>query len=199
MISSPKKVVLTTKPDKYLKQGFSHCGVYSVKAILEAYGLNDKKHPKNYHTNWLGKITGWTMGRNYYNRVLSSYGLNAKRKDTKGMSDNERISLLKSLLSKDTPVMLRIGNGYLSDKYNPIVGKLLSHWITLWGYDDKEQLFYIYDSALPEKFRLKDIPIGNTVRTYKEILRDWNFGTWQFWYWLLFPSGSHLYIEVNKR
>jgi hypothetical protein len=115
------------------------------------------------------------------------------------MSDNERISLLKSLLSKNTPVMLRIGNGYLSDKYNPIVGKLLSHWITLWGYDDKEQLFYIYDSALPEKFRLKNIPIGNTVRTYKEILRDWNFGTWQFWYWLLFPSGSHLYIEVNKK
>jgi hypothetical protein len=64
MISSPKKVVLTTKPDKYLKQGFSHCGVYSVKAILEAYGLDDKKHPKDYHTNRLGKVTGWTMGRN---------------------------------------------------------------------------------------------------------------------------------------
>ncbi len=42
----PQKVVLPIHPKKYYKQGFSFCGGYSAKAILEAYGIDYPKHPQ---------------------------------------------------------------------------------------------------------------------------------------------------------
>jgi len=180
----PSKYVLTLKPKDYLKQGLSHCGVYSLKAILSAYGRDDKNHPKEYHTNWIGRnLFSFATGRRYYDNIFTSYGIKAKTQSAGHLSNEEELNLLKTLLSKNTPVMIRIGNGYLTDSYNPILGRLIPHWITLWGYDDNKNLFYIYDSGLPIKHWSKNLPIGNTTRKYKEILRDWNFGKWQPWCW----------------
>ena len=55
MIDLPSTYILSVKPKEYLVQGISHCGVYCVKGILGAYGKDDKIHPKDYHTNWIGK------------------------------------------------------------------------------------------------------------------------------------------------
>ena len=191
------KFVLSIKPEEYLKQGPSHCGVYSVKAILSAYGLDTKTHPKYYHTNLIGRFTGTTLGRQYYRNILNIHGVDAETKTAEGLTDEARIHLLKKLLSKNTPVMLRIGNGYASDTYNPLLGRIIGHWITLWGYDDSKKLFYIYDSGLPEKHWDKNFQIGNTTRTYKEILRDWRFGRWQPHTWLLVGRTNYLFIEIK--
>ncbi|MBI2142388.1 hypothetical protein HYU15_02785 [Candidatus Woesearchaeota archaeon] len=198
MTNLPAKHILSNKPKEYLQQGTSHCGVYSIKAILSAYGLDNKSHPKFYHPNWFGQITGLTLGKNYYVKILKSYGIGAERKSAENLSDSEKIILLKTLLARNTPVMIRIGNGYYhSDEYKPILGKVVAHWITLWGYDDEKQLFYAYDSGMLKQHQDKTTPIGNTIRTYKEILRDWNFGRWQPWTWPLSGMENCLYIKVN--
>lgn len=57
--------------------------------------------------------------------------------------------------------------------YNPLLAKFFGHSITLWGYDDNEQVFYVYDSAVSINLYDKDIPVGNKKRTYTQILRDW--------------------------
>lgn len=195
---SSSKFILSIKPKEYLKQGLSHCGVYSIKAILSAYGKDDKKHPEEYHTNWIGKnLFSLATGEKYYDNILASYGIKSETKSAESLSDLERTELLRNLLSKNTPVMIRIGNGYLTDKYNPVIGKLMPHWITLWGYDDHKGLFYVYDSGLPQEYWHKTIPIGNTIRTYDEILRDWNFGKWQPWCWNT-SSKNYLYVEITK-
>lgn len=195
----PLSYILTIKPKEYLKQGPSHCGSYSVKGILSAYGLDNKSHPREYHTNWFGKLTGLTVWPTYYVDILRSYGLSAERKTAAVLPDNRKTKLLKSLLIENNPVMLRIGNGYMTDKYNPIAGRLIGHWITLWGYDDNQQFFYVYDSGLPEKYRSRHLSIGNTTRTYDEILRDWRYGTWQFWCWPFTGRGNYLYIKVSRK
>lgn len=195
----PDKYVLTIKPKEYLQQGPSHCGVYSVKAILSAYGLDTKGHPKNYHPHWIGRLTGSTFGREYYVRILKDSGIDAEVKTSESVTNKERIKLLKKLLSQNTPVMIRIGNGYVSNKYNSIIGRLIPHWITLWGYDDNEQLFLVYDSGLPKRYWNKNLPVGNTRRTYNEIMRDWKFGKWQVYTWPLVGKSDYLYIRVNKR
>jgi len=176
----------------------SHCGVYSVKAILSAFGLDDKKHPKEYHTNWIGKhLFSFAIGQKYYDKIFQSYGVQSETKTAKKLPNEEKLKLLKELLSQDNPVMIRIGNGYLTEKYNSILGKLVPHWITLWGYDDdSKQLFYVYDSGLPKKAWSTNLPIGNTTRTYQEILRDWNFGRWQPWCWNT-SSENYLYVKVS--
>lgn len=199
MQTLPDKFILTTKPTNYLHQGLSHCGAYSVKAILEAYGLDTKNHPKYYHPHLLGRVIGTTYGRQYYVNILKNNGVEAKAKTAEGITAEERIFLLKKLLNRDTPIMIRIGNGYLTNTYNPIIGKIAAHWITLWGYDDKNKMFYVYDSGLSKKYWDKNVPIGNTTRTYKEILRDWRFGKWQPHTWPMVGRCEYLYIEILSK
>ncbi len=200
MKSLPKKYLLPIKPKQYLKQGPSHCGAYSVKGILSAIGLDSKNHPGEYHPNWLGRITGLTLGRNYYVKILSVNGVESEVDSAQDLPAPQKLIILKSLLAKDTPVMIRIGNGFIgSNKYNPIFGKILGHWITLWGFDDAKAVFYVYDSALPRRYWEKDLSVGNTRRTYNEILRDWNFGRWQFWLWPFCGRDRNLYIHLLKK
>lgn len=199
MVNLPTKYILPKGPKEYLQQGLSHCGAYSVKGILSFYGLDNRDHPKYYHPHWIGRLTGLTFGKDYYIKILKSYGINAERNTAEYLDDKEKISLIKKLLSQKTPIIIRIGNGYLqSNKYNLIIGKILAHWITLWGYDDEKQLFYVYDSGLPKKYWNKNILIGNTTRTYQEFLRDWRFGSYQPWVWPFSGMGKNLYIKIKK-
>ena len=195
--SLTKKFILSIKPKEYLKQGPSHCGVYCVKAILSAYGLDDKSHPKFYHPNIVQQETSITWGRNYYTNIFRKYRIDSKMKYANSNSDEKKLDLLKHLLSRDTPVMIRIGNGYITDTYDSFLGNLISHWITLWGYDDDKSIFYIYDSGLPQEF-WKNQQAGNTTRTYDEILRDWKFGLWQPWVWTVTGRRNFVYIEINQ-
>jgi len=168
---------LTRAPKEYLEQGLTQCGAYSVKAILSAYGKDDKNHPREYQPNFLAKYTGIEFGLISWPKILQSYGISAQRGDTKNLSDEQRIELLKKIIDEDKIVMLRIGNGFSkSGKYNSFVASFLGHWITLWGYNDKEKVFYIYDSYISLKRHDKTIPIGNVKRTYAEIVRDWGKG-----------------------
>lgn len=179
-------------------QGISHCGVYCIKGILSAYSKDDKTHPKDYHTNLIGRnFFSFATGENYYDKIFDSYGIKSKTKSAENLPDKEKINLLRTLLYKNSPVMIRIGNGYYkSKKYNPLFGSLMPHWITLWGYDDSKEILYVYDSAMLKKHWEKDIPVGNTIRTYKEILRDWNFGRWQPWCWNT-SLRNNLYVEIE--
>ena len=98
------------------------------------------------------------------------------------------------MLSKDAPVILMVGNGYQrSGEYSRLRAAIVGHIITVWGYDDREGVCYMYDSAAPTEHYATNVPIGNTKRTYEQVLRDW-YGA--------FPSrllwrGSFHYIEVG--
>lgn len=198
MKTLPKKFILSIRPKEYLKQGTSHCGVYSLKAILSAYGKDVKAHPKEYQSNWIGRnYFSLATGEKYYDKIFASYGLRTETNSAKKLSDQKRLELLKTLLVNNTPVMIRVGNGYLNEKYNPLLGRLIPHWITLWGYDDEKQLFYVYDSGLPKQYWSEKIPIGNTTRTYREILRDWNYGNWQVWSWNT-SNKNYLYVQIQN-
>ena len=104
--------LLTHSPKEYLEQGLSQCGAFSVKAILGAYGKDDKKHPRDYQPNFLAKHTGINRGLILWPKVLQSYGVPAERGNAKKLTDEQRTELLKKLIDEDKVVMLRIGNGY---------------------------------------------------------------------------------------
>jgi len=74
--------ILSHRPKEYLEQGFTQCGAFSVKAILSAYGKDDKKHPRDYNPTILGKYAS-LVGVHSWSRVLKSYGLHAERGSTK--------------------------------------------------------------------------------------------------------------------
>lgn len=187
------RVILDKRPKGYHKQGLTYCGGYSAQAILEAYGKEVPDHSRKLYYRWLGRVIGLPSSPSDWEQVFAQHGLQAESKRAINQSPEERLHLLKSLLSEHVPVMIRIGNGYgLDGKHRRWQQKLIGHWITAWGFDDEEQVFYVYDSAIPLKLYDRNIPIGNKKRTYQEMLRDWE-GSWTPPHW------SHLYIAVRCR
>lgn len=170
----PNHYITKIQPKEYLVQGMVHCGVYSIKALLSAYGKDNKKRPEEYHTFWLSKLTGTVFQSQYLIDILNSYGLKSNARTAQHLSNSKKITVLKSLLAKNKPVLISIGNGYLKNgEYSSIKAKLIGHIITIWGYDDKDQVFYVYDSCVKKENYDRNIPIGNKKRSYKELIRDW--------------------------
>lgn len=191
----PSKYILSIKPKEYLKQGLSHCGAYSTKAILSAFGKDSKNDPREYHTFWLNKLLGTGLWNSYWVNVLCSYGLKASTVSAHKLNDQEKLILLKSLLSENNPVMILIKNGYLSGgRYSSLQAIYMPHWVTLWGYSDQEEVFYLYDSAVSPEDYDKDIKIGNKKRTYKEVLRDWQGTFFEQIFW----NREYFYIKIES-
>lgn len=176
----------TRAPKEYLEQGLNHCGAYSTKAVLSAFGKDTKKTPQEYYPSSWGKLTSLINSLKVWPKVLREYGVPARTGNVRDLSDKEKIKLLKTRLDKNKVMMLRIGNGYTkSGKYYPFIASFLGHWITLWGYNEKKRIFYVYDSWVPLKRHTKKVPVGNTTRNYKGILRDWSKGfpfRWRYSY-----------------
>ena len=171
--------VVSKKPKEYLKQGPTGCGLYAIKGILSAYGKDDGRNPFVYYP--AGVLPFITTRLRLIN-ILRSRGFDAHWRSARELSNAQKLAALKESLLRDTPVMLHIGNGY---RKNGIWSKtrwlLVSHWVTLWGFDDEKSVFYIYDPCVPLRYHDKDVPIGNTQRTYDQVLRDWGGGP--RWWW----------------
>lgn len=190
MIKQNKMVIVKVKPLEYLKQGMRYCGGYTTKAILGAYNLDDGRHPKNY-LPLLWKSLGFTTPKTIQN-VLDKYDFDAPIKRVNKLPDVTKLQAIKDELGKNHPVILLIGNGYLqTGKYSSLKRQCLSHWISIWGYNDKEKVFFIYDSAVDPK-NYNKIPVGNVKRTYYQVLRDWEGAFY-------FRFKNFLYIPIIKR
>lgn len=171
--------ILTRRPKEYLKQGPTGCGAYSVKGILSAYNKDDKKHPFEYLP--LSRMP-FVTNSSHWTNIFHSYGLDAKRESMRTLPEEQRLKMIRTNILNDKPIMLLIGNGYRGNGiWSAIRWWLISHWITVWGFNDEEGVFYIYDSAVSPKYYNKEIPIGNVKRTYQNVLRDLRGG--QPWWW----------------
>ncbi|MEK7099410.1 MAG: hypothetical protein AAB916_02740 [Patescibacteria group bacterium] len=174
------RFVVSKRPREYLKQGGpTGCGLYAIKGILSAYGKDDGKNLFAYYP--MGILPFITTPSRLIH-ILRSYGFDAKWGRVQESSDTEKLTALKEMLLLDAPVMLHIGNGYRKNGiWSKTRWRIVSHWITLWGFDDKTGVFYIYDPCVPRRYHDKNIPIGNTQRTYEQVLRD--CGGSPRWWW----------------
>lgn len=178
-----KMKIIPVKPKQYLEQGFRFCGGYTIKAILSAYNLDEKQQPKDY-LPFLGKVLGFATARTIQD-IFKKYGFQAPILRAKNCQN--KIAILKKELEKNHPVIIRIGNGYSKQGSYSLWRRLfIGHWVNIWGYDDKKQIFYLYDSYISKRNPL--ILIGNVQRTYKQVLRDWR-GT-------IYTYNQYLYMPV---
>ena len=170
------------KPKRYItKKENSHCGIYAVENVLNAY--NKKvSNPKELHSTFLGKKFGWTLPWDIV-KTLNKYQKNNVKWKSARKIDN-KIEYLEKLVRKG-PVIIRID--LIDININPLLGRILSHWIVIWGYDSKKKEFYAYDSRKKEK----NLKIGNSIYKYKEIIKLWKGS-------LMLPPFRYLYIAVNK-
>lgn len=180
--------VLSRHPSEYLKQGPTGCGAFSVKGILSAYGRDNKTHPLEYLPV---SVIPFIVMPSRWVSVLRGHGLDAHLQSLRQATDEQKIGVLKNLIHDDTPVMLCIGNGYRGKGiWNKTQWHLISHWITLWGFDDEKGVFYIYDSAVPLRYHDKTIPIGNIARTFQQVVRDMRGG---------YPWSRYKFIQLVSK
>jgi hypothetical protein len=188
------KVILPFHPKEYRIQKLTYCGAYNVHHILQAYGFTPPLHPKDLQTHWYAKTFGGSPSKNYYGEIMQSYGLKAEINNADDLSETEQIDLCKDLLNNGNPVLLNVGSYFsaTTGKWTPIKGFLMKHWITLWGYDDTEEIFYVYDPRATDA-NPSGLPIGNTTRSYKTIVKIWGGGMTA---WAVL--GRRAYYTINR-
>lgn len=151
------------------------CAHYSLKAVIE--WKNEKiKDLEDYSVDWRSRNT-YLMTPWWILKVLKKYKLDYSILKAKKLKENEKLFLLKQNL-KDGPIILLVANWQTKkNRFNR--GKALTHWhyITLWWYNDKKKIFYVYDSNTKRK-------TNNTVMEwtlevpYKYILKSrWIWAT----------------------
>jgi fructoselysine-6-P-deglycase FrlB-like protein len=171
----PNICIVPKEPIQYLVQGRVHCGVYAAKGILSTYGSDSHNHPREYHVNWWNKLSG-RMFPGEVVKVLRENGLDSQLVVAPASSPEETLSFLKHSLIEGKPIIMVIRNGYNREGKFSWFRYFLSwgHFMTIYGYDDEQELFYLYDSAVPKHMHKAGLPIGNTTRTFQETVRDGN-------------------------
>lgn len=161
-------------PHTYAIQGLSGCGGFSAKAILESFGKRVPPDPIELYP-YFSRILHWGLPSApvHWQHLFGRSGLVAQVHQLSSRSQTENVEVMKGYLRRGIPLMVRIGNGYLPNgRYAASLSWLIGHWVTVWGFDDKRECFYVYDSCVPSNRLDRSIPVGNVVRTYQDMLRD---------------------------
>lgn len=145
------------------------CAHYSLKAVIE--WKKKKARPiEEYSCDWWSRNT-FLMIPWWIKRVLKKYNLNYDVLKVKKMNNDEKLKLLKNNL-RQWPIILLVANWQTKKKWFSW-WKALTHWhyITLWWYDDKNEIFYVYDSNTKRKTQQSVVKWTLKV-PYKYILKE---------------------------
>jgi len=182
--------VVEYAPKSYAHQKGLTCGDYNVRGILGGFNITYQAPDKQ---RLRVRIFGLSFIKDI-SELLQAHGLSAPVRYASKLADNDKLKTVKEHIDKDEPVLLAIGNGHLSrNVYSPIARILIGHFITVYGYNTSQEIFYVYDPYLEGPYH-EEIPVGNEVRTFREFLRDWNG---PFYY--RFINMDHVYIPVSSR
>lgn len=177
-------------PRNYARQHGLTCGEYNVRTIVESFS---RPFHTLAHLPVRVKLLGFSFVQDIQ-RLLEWNGLSAPIRHASNLNASAKLSLIQEHIDRGEPVLLAIGNGHIHrNRYSPVARLLIGHFITVYGYDDERELFYIYDPYL-EGMYPEEIPIGNEVRTFSEFLRDW-----QGPLYYKFINMDHVYLPVRTR
>jgi hypothetical protein len=180
--------VICHSPTKYARQQGLTCGEYNVRTIVDGFNLSFQRL-----ANPPGrvKLFGFSFIRDIQ-KLLAVNRLSASIHHASKLDAVGKLRALTDHIDQDEPVLLAIGNGHLSrDRYSPLARLFPGHFITVCGYNTEREIFYIYDPYLEGAYK-EDIPVGNEVRTFREILREWRG---PFYYQLI--GMDHVYLAVR--
>ena len=165
--------ILDCKPKNYYRQyGYNFCGMYSIKAIVEAKNPEMDKSVFSYASSHRWRYSG-LMGLWKIIETLDKYDIAVEKAHCRSSDDEKRINLLKKKL-RNWPVLLFISHAYTGKKkFIRTNAILFQHYITLWGYNDKEDHFYIYDSSAADELIKTDLPAWNSFMEYRDLMTYW--------------------------
>ena len=149
------------------------CAHYSLKAVIE-WKRNIKRPIEDYSADWWSRTT-YLMTPRWIIKVLKKYKLKYSIIRAKNLDKNEKLLLLKKK-KKSGPIILLVAN-WQTKKKRFLRSKALihRHYITLWWYDERHKMFYVYDSNTKRKTQTEVMKWTLKV-PYKYILKEWWIG-----------------------
>lgn len=168
-----------------LQTKIGYCWPEQVRLIVEAnYNLKSKN--EGFYTSTLLQKLIWGMMPRQILKILKKHWFRPKIGFLK-WKKHDKISFLKKKL-QIWPIVLMITHAYNSKtRFNLLRALWLHHYISIWWYNEKDQVFYVYDSSISTNIR-SDIPIWNTTFSYNEIIMYWKYPV----LWLV----RNLYISI---
>ena len=168
MMKSNDKIV-TNSPKQLTKQVGLTCGETNSKTIIQGFG---KSYQPLNHLSLRIKLFGFSYIQDIQ-KLLQTNGLTSVIHSAIQHTDSEKLGIIMKHIDQNEPVLLAIGNGYIRrDRYYSLLRYIAGHYITVYGYNEERQIFYIYDSMLEGEYE-GEIPVGNEIRTFDQLLRDW--------------------------
>lgn len=187
-MNQSSQVIVSHAPKEYPHQEGLTCGEYNVRAILDGFEI-PYQPPSSLRLRI--RMFGYSFIQDISD-LLQFHGVPAPMRYAAQLSDEEKIRILRKHIKGNQPVLLAIGNGHLRrGVYSPVARFFIGHFVTIYGYCNKDDIFFVYDPYLVGPYH-ENIPIGNEVRTFKEIIRDWRG---PFYY--KFIRMNHVYIPAG--
>jgi Butirosin biosynthesis protein H, N-terminal len=181
--------VVAGLPKSYPRQVGLTCGETNAKSVIASFGVPYRPFRSSI---WV-RLFGYSL-LNDLRQLLQAHGLSATIAQAGELDDASKIDVLRRHIDHGSPAILSIGNGYRRrGDYVPWARLLVGHYITVYGYDDAQRVFYIYDSYLRGD-PPHPLPAGNDTRTYAELLRDWRG---PIYYRLI--GRNYAYLSVSRR
>lgn len=160
--------------------------MYTIHAILEAYHKRLKKNVFLYWVNLLSKLTGFLLPWSLL-QVLNKNGIKARIWTCRSRFFKVKLNTIKQWVT-NWPVILLIGHWYKWRQFSIWKVLFLQHYLSVWGFDDEKEIFYVYDSSAQKELVKEDIPIWNIELPYNDLISCRNF----WWRWLV----GHKFIDV---
>lgn len=150
------------------RQTINDCGPFNVAAVVRALTGEEVDSAE------FAEMIEWRLPNKYtlpwgMEKQLEAYGITVEIPNVKDLLDNEKLEYLRSELSQQHPAII------LGQQEN------YEHYITLFGFDVKEDVFYVYDPLFEkekEGFTKDDngeLP-GNRIFSSEELLSFWHGG-----------------------
>lgn len=189
-MSAGANPVVARAPRGYPRQQGLTCGEYNARGVVEAFGVP-------FRPPAVPRLRIRMFGYSFVQDIsdlLEAHGISAPVRHAATLSADQKLGAIRNHIDQGQPVIMAIGNGHLRRGYYlPLARHFVGHFITVYGYSTDEDAFFIYDPYLEGEFHER-IPVGNEVRTSREMLRDWA-GT--FYYRLV--GMNHVYIPTALR
>ncbi|MCF7834604.1 C39 family peptidase [Candidatus Gracilibacteria bacterium] len=151
--------------------------MFTIKAVVETYKEDIRKNFQAYSGSRWNKLCGFIMPWGVV-KVLRKYGFMSQIGFCRYKIYAKKIEFIKNKIKEGYPLILVIGHAYGKDtsKFSLWKALFLQHYLSVWGYDDKKRVFYVYDSGRHvEKQR---VPVGNLSIAYDDLIKCRGFGGW---------------------
>lgn len=155
------------------RQTVNDCGPFNVAAIVRII------KEREVSSSTFAKEIGWRLPNKYtlpqgLESLLGKNDVKFKTPNVNDLSDEDKMKYLKQELSKKHPIII-LG---ARDEF---VGSEYQHYITLLGFNNKEDIFYVYDPFYTKSHEGMTIDSngeksGNRNYKEKDLLEFWKKG-----------------------